>query len=118
MKTPGPDHPITLEPHRARVTVRFDGKVLADTRRALIMRESTYPPVLYVPREDADMSLLAPSDHKTYCPYKGDAGYLSVAGGPENAVWTYDEPYPAVAEIGGHLAFYADKVEIAEEAAA
>ena len=110
MKTPGPDHPITVAPTSGRVVVKARGKVIADTRAALTLREASYPPVQYVPRADADMSALTRSDHKTHCPYKGDASYYSLPGA-ENAVWTYETPYPAVAEIAGHLAFYPNRVD-------
>jgi len=118
VKPPSPEHPITIEPSRARVVVRAGGKVIADSREALRLREATYPPVLYLPRKDADLSQLARSDHATYCPYKGDCAYYSItAAGPRgtNAVWTYEAPYDAVKEIAGHLAFYPDRVDGIEE---
>ncbi|VWC06837.1 DUF427 domain-containing protein [Burkholderia lata] len=121
VKSPGPDHPITVEPHPRRVVVKVAGKVVADTRRALALREASYPAVLYIPREDADMSLLQRTDHSTYCPYKGDCAYYSIpAGGARaaNAVWTYEAPYPAVDAIRGHLAFYPDRVDSIEESPA
>jgi uncharacterized protein (DUF427 family) len=121
IRQPGPDHPITIEPNPGRVVVTVAGRVLADTRRALTLREADYPPVQYVPLEDVDQTLLAASDHHTYCPFKGDASYYSVPVGgeaSENAVWTYKEPYAAVAEIKDHVAFYPDRVnEISEESA-
>jgi uncharacterized protein (DUF427 family) len=108
---PGPDHPITITESDAHVVVRAGGKVIADTRRALELREANYQPVWYIPREDADMTLLEPSPHVSYCPYKGAASYLSVRGGTENAVWSYEAPYQAVEAIRGHLAFYPDRVD-------
>lgn len=116
MKIPGPDHPITIEADSGRVVVRLGDVVLADTRRALALREASYPPALYIPRADADMSKLTRTDHATYCPYKGDCSYFSLPTGPRaaNAVWTYEAPYPAVAAIKDHLAFYPDRVEIAQ----
>jgi uncharacterized protein (DUF427 family) len=115
MKIPGPDHPITITPHSARVVVRMADRVIADTKRALRLAEASYPPIFYIPRTDADMSLLARSDHHTYCPYKGDCCYFSIASGGErgrNAVWSYEAPYPDVATIKDHLAFYPDRVQI------
>ncbi|TMA99696.1 MAG: DUF427 domain-containing protein [Deltaproteobacteria bacterium] len=112
------DHPITIEPNPKRVRVLFDGRVVADTTRALTLREASLPAVQYIPREDADMSLLERTAHKSHCPYKNDAAYYSIrAGGraAENAVWTYEDPYPAVAAIKGHLAFYPDRVDCIEE---
>ena len=100
--TPGPDHPITVTPNPRRVVVRVGDIVVADTRRALTLREASYPPVQYVPREDADMARLLRSDHASHCPYKGDAGYFHLAAIGErgaNAVWTYETPHAAVAAI-------------------
>lgn len=118
VKTPGPDHPITIEPSPNRVVVRAGGRVLADSRDALILREARYPAVLYVPRKDVDMTLLARTAHATYCPYKGECAYFSIpAGGTRslNAVWSYEAPYPAVAAIKEHLAFYPDRVDAIDD---
>jgi uncharacterized protein (DUF427 family) len=111
---PGPDHPISIEPNPDRVVVTVAGKTVADTRRALTLREADYDPVAYVPLEDVDRSLLESTDHSSYCPFKGDANYYSVPAGGErsaNAVWEYRSPYPAVDEIAGHVAFYPDRVD-------
>ena len=118
MKVPGPDHPITIEPNGRRVRVTFNGRVVADTRRALTLREAGYAPVQYIPRADVDMGLLARTVHATYCPYKGDASYFSLKVDrrvSENAAWSYEEPYPAVVAIKEHLAFYPRRVERIEE---
>jgi uncharacterized protein (DUF427 family) len=114
------DHPIRIEPNRRRVRVRWGGKVVAETTRALALFEASYPAVQYVPREDADMSLLVRTAHQTHCPYKGDANYFSIKIGDrtaENAVWTYETPFPAVAEIAGYLAFYPNRVDGIDETA-
>jgi uncharacterized protein (DUF427 family) len=114
IRQPGPDHPITIEPNPARVTVKVAGRTIADTTRALTLREAGHQPVQYIPLEDVDRSQLEPSDHTSYCPYKGDASYFSIPAGSDrsvNAVWTYLEPYPAMAEIAGHVAFYPDRVD-------
>jgi uncharacterized protein (DUF427 family) len=118
MKLPGPDHPITIAPNAKRVRVVFNGRVVADTTRALTLTEASLRPVQYIPRADADVSLFARSAHTTHCPYKGDAAYysLTVDGRTaENAVWTYEEPYPAMAQIKEHIAFYPDRVDRIEE---
>ena len=119
IKIPGPDHPITVTANPGRVVVTVGGKVVADTRAALTLREASYPPVQYIPRRDVDMALLARTDHASYCPYKGEASYFSIPLGGErsvNAIWTYEAAYPSVAEIQDHLAFYPDRVdEIREE---
>jgi uncharacterized protein (DUF427 family) len=111
---PGPDHPIRIAPETARVIVRAGGLVIADSQRALSLKEASYHSVFYIPREDANMDLLYRTDHATYCPYKGDAAYFSLPTGDDgrNAVWTYEAPYDAVSPIKDHLAFYRDKVEI------
>jgi uncharacterized protein (DUF427 family) len=117
MKQPGPNHPIAIGPSGTRVRVRFAGRVFADTTAALILREASYLPVYYVPREHADMRLLERTAHASHCPYKGDASYFTiVADGrrAENAVWSYEQPYPAVAEIKEYLAFYPDRVDAIE----
>ena len=117
MKLPGPDHPITITANPKRVRVSAGGVVIADTTHALTLKEANYAAVQYVPRQDANMGLLVRTDRVTHCPYKGDANYYSVvADGStlENAVWTYEAPFPAMAEISGHLAFYPDKVTIEE----
>jgi uncharacterized protein (DUF427 family) len=118
MKLPGPDHPISITPNPKRVRVTFAGKTIAETTRALTLQEANYPPVQYIPRADADMSLLSPTAQASHCPYKGDASYFTInAGGREsvNAVWSYAAPFPAMAEIAGHLAFYPDRVDGIEE---
>ncbi len=118
IKLPGPDHPITIELNSARVTVSVAGHIVADTRKALTLKEASYRPVQYIPRKDVDMTLLARSDHQTYCPYKGDCAYYSIAIGGHrsvNAVWTYESPYAAVAVIKDYVAFYPDRVDAIEE---
>ncbi len=115
MKIPGPDHPITVTVNPARVIVRLGGKVIADSQNALTLREAAYPPVQYIPRTDADIALLQRTDHGSYCPYKGEASYFSIetdGARLDNAVWSYEAPYDAVAGIRDHLAFYPDRVEI------
>jgi uncharacterized protein (DUF427 family) len=117
MKLPGPDHPITISQNPRRVRVTAGDIVIAETSKALTLKEAKYPAVQYVPREDANMALLERTDRVTHCPYKGDASYYSVkADGKtlDNAIWTYETPYPAMTEITGHLAFYPDKVKIEE----
>ena len=109
------DHPITIEPIRERVRVIWHGRTIGDSKGALELREANYPPVVYVPRADMDMSALERTARVTTCPYKGEANYFSIADGKardDNAVWTYELPIAGVGEIGSHLAFYPDKVEI------
>ncbi|WP_395069021.1 DUF427 domain-containing protein [Paraburkholderia silvatlantica] len=117
VKIPGPDHPITVEPAHTRVVVKAGGHVVADTRRALTLREASYPAVFYIPRDDADMALLARTEHKSWCPYKGEASYYSITSGGAravNAIWSYETPHEAVSAIKDHLAFYPDRVDSIE----
>jgi uncharacterized protein (DUF427 family) len=113
---PSASHPITVEPTGTHVTVRINGEVVADTDDALTLQEATYPAVQYIPLRDVSAQRLTPSDTETYCPFKGDASYYHVitAAGEavDDAIWTYREPYPAVAAIAGHVAFYPDKADI------
>ena len=115
-KVPGPDHPITTRQSPDHVVARSGSVVFAETDRALEMREASYAPVLYIPLDDVHQQLLRASDHHTYCPYKGEASYYDLVDGNgtdlSGAVWYYDDPYPAVAEIKGHVAFYADRVTV------
>ena len=118
MKQPGPDHPIAIQDSDEHVRIIFAGRVVANSTHPKLMEEKGHAPVAYIPREDADASILVRTDHSSHCPYKGDASYYSIKVGDrvaENAIWTYEQPYPAVAEIAGHLAFYpsrVDKIEI------
>ena len=114
MKIPGPGHPIQIDANPSRVVVKVGGKIIADTRDALTLRETSYPPVQYFPRRDVDMAALARSQHTTYCPYKGDASYYSIPAGGDraiNAAWTYETPYEAMAQIKDYIAFYPDRVD-------
>src|ERR1035441_5825744 len=118
MKLPGPEHPITIKRNDNRVRVIFAGIVIADSTRALTLAEAGYRPVQYIPRGDANMSLLKPTSHATHCPYKGDANYFSIEAdgrSADNALWSYEQPFPAMAEIAGYLAFYPNRVDKIEE---
>jgi uncharacterized protein (DUF427 family) len=117
IRIPGPDHPITISPAEGRVRVTVAGRIVAESTRALRLEEKGHPPVYYLPRDDSDMSLLARTKHYTYCPYKGDCAYYSIPIGgskSEYAVWTYAQPYAAVAKIKAHLAFYPTRVDAVE----
>ncbi|HEY3923324.1 MAG TPA: DUF427 domain-containing protein [Acidothermaceae bacterium] len=117
---PGPEHPITIEDTGGRVLARVGADVVADTNRALTLREAGYPPIQYIPLADVDQAILIHSDSRTYCPYKGDASYYSITlpeghGSEErltDVAWSYCEPYPYVARIADHIAFYTDRVEV------
>jgi uncharacterized protein (DUF427 family) len=117
MLTPGPDHPITIQPATKRWRACFQGHVIADTNDALVLWEAEYPQVVYFPREDVAMEYLARTDRHTHCPYKGDAAYYTLMMDgkfADNAVWTYEEPADAVSAIAGRLAFYTDQVDVYE----
>lgn len=117
MLTPGPDHPITIEPAKRRWRAFFAGHVIADTNDALILKEADLKPVVYFPREDVAMEYMSRTDRTTHCPYKGEAAYYTILMDgqfAENAVWTYEQPYPGMAAIAERIAFYPDKVEVYE----
>ena len=117
IKIPGPDHPITTSPVEGKVRVTVAGRIVAESTRALRLEEKGYQPVYYLPRDDADMSLLVRTTHSTYCPYKGDCSYYSIPIGgsrSENAAWTYEKPHEAVARIHEYLAFYPSRVDAIE----
>jgi len=114
VRIPGPDHPITIEADPQRIVVKVAGRIVADTREALALKEAHYGVVHYIPTKDVDFSLLEATDNATYCPYKGDCAYYSIpAGGArsDNAVWTYEAPYDAVSQIKDYLAFYPDRLD-------
>ena len=111
---PSADHPITVEPNTSRIVVTAGGKVVADTRSALTLQEASYPAVHYFPLTDVDRSLLQRTEHTSYCPFKGQANYYSIPVAGEtsvNAIWTYEAPHDAVAEIKDHVAFYPSRVD-------
>src|ERR1700760_2358849 len=117
IRIPGPDHPITISPAEVKVRVTVAGRIVAESTRALRLEEKGYPPVYYLPRSDADMSLLVRTTHYTYCPHKGNCTYYSIPIGgsrSENAVWTYERPHEAVARIRDYLAFYPSRVDAIE----
>ncbi|MCW2540201.1 MAG: hypothetical protein JWN95_1926 [Frankiales bacterium] len=113
---PNAEHPITIEPTNSRVEVRINGELVAASSKALTLQESSYPAVQYIPLADVDQALLQRTDTQTYCPYKGDASYYSVQTSAgellTDVIWTYEAPYPSVAEIAGHVAFYPDRADI------
>ena len=118
MSHPNHPHAITIEQNPNRVTVSFNGTVIADTTRALVLKEGPLPPANYIPRSDVQMSYLQRTDHSTQCPFKGDASYFSIRVGnqvADNAVWTYETPIDAVAQIKDCLSFYKEKLDVSEE---
>ena len=117
VKIPGPDHPITITPTEGTVTVTVAGKVVAASDHALTLQEASYPPVQYLRRDDVDMTQFTPTDHTTYCPYKGRCVYFSITSGGArsvNAIWSYEEPHDAMVAIKNYLAFYPDRVDAIE----
>jgi uncharacterized protein (DUF427 family) len=117
MKLPGPDHPITIAFNPKRVQVEYNGHVIADSRRVFVLKEAGYPPVQYIPREDAEMAFMTRTERHTHCPYKGEASYYTILMDgrfAENVVWSYEDPYPAMERIRGYLAFYPNQVQIRE----
>ena len=118
MSAPGHAHAITIEKNPNRITVTFNGTVLADTQSALVLKEGPLPPANYIPRADVQMSYLQRTDHSTHCPFKGDASYFSVSVNgktEENAVWTYEDPIDSVAQIKDYVVFYPEKMDAIKE---
>jgi uncharacterized protein (DUF427 family) len=109
-----PEHRIAVSPAGKPVRALFGGEVIAETREALAMKEGSYPVVYYFPRKDVRMERLERSTHRTHCPFKGDASYFSLKGGPRDAVWSYEQPFDEMAAIRAYLAFYPDKVQIVD----
>lgn len=103
---------IKTNPAGATVRVTLNGEVIAESRDAIAMKEGDYPVVYYIPRADVKMDRLVRSSHRTHCPFKGDAAYFSLKNGPENAVWSYEQPYDEMSVIKELLAFYPDKVDV------
>jgi uncharacterized protein (DUF427 family) len=111
-----PDHRIATQPADVHVQIRYNGEIIADTTDAVRLEEThvghvVAPVVYYFPRKDVKMERLVRTDHHTDCPFKGQASYYSLKDGPENAVWTYEQPYDEMLSIKDHLAFYPDKVD-------
>ena len=116
-----PDHKVVVELSPSSVRVEFAGQTVADSRRPWRVLEGSYPPVVYVPREDVEVSLLEKTGHSTYCPFKGHASYYTIRVGErvaENAIWSYEDPYDQVADLKECVAFYPDRVDalVEEEA--
>ncbi|MFD9575896.1 DUF427 domain-containing protein [Streptomyces sp. NPDC059982] len=98
-------HDITIDQGTEHVRVVKHGQVLAESRRPLVLRETGCPPRYYLPPQDVRLELLAPSDTRTHCPFKGNASYWSLPGATDLA-WTYSDPKPDVAAIKDHICFY------------
>lgn len=117
MSAPSTEPRISIHPHPGRVVVRIAGEAVADSDAALCLRETGYAPVYYLPRAHVRASALAPSEHSSHCPHKGDARYWTLAAGADrraDAVWSYEQPHAAVAAIAGYLAFDPQRVDAIE----
>ncbi len=109
-ETPG--HRVDVEANPARVRVVLDGRIVAESRRSLLVRETGLAPVVYFPREDVHPDRLDRTTRVTFCPFKGEASYWTVRSEDreeKNAAWSYENPIDAVSEIAGHVAFYAGR---------
>jgi len=104
-------HSLNCDPGGPRVQVTYRGEVIADSRDAMRLDEPPYPPVYYFPRQDVKMERLERSYNESFCPWKGYATYYSIKDGPEDAVWSYEDPYDRMRAIEGRIAFYPDKVD-------
>jgi uncharacterized protein (DUF427 family) len=109
-----PDHKVEVEPSPRWVRVVFNGTTVADSKRTLLLRETGNRPVYYFPRKDVRMDLFEPTAEHTHCPYKGDASYWTIRVGDraaENAVWSYENPFPDRQDIKDYVAFYWNRVD-------
>lgn len=109
----GPAHRLFFDPFPRRIRAFLGGELVLDSLRAMLLHESNLMVALYVPLEDV-LATLEPTEHTTYCPFKGDASYWDVeAGGQraENAVWGYLEPNPETPWLKGYVAFYWDRMD-------
>jgi uncharacterized protein (DUF427 family) len=109
-----PDYKVALEASPRRVRVKFNGETIADSTNAHLLFETRHLPVYYFPRADVRMDRMAPTDHHTFCPYKGTASYWTIRVGDkvsENAAWGYPDPYDEVPALKDFVAFYWDRVD-------
>lgn len=109
-----PDYRVDLEPGAGRVRVRLGGELIADSDRTLVVRETKHAPVIYFPRDDVRWEHLEPTQHRTFCPFKGEASYWSARAGhrvEENVAWSYEDPFDEVSGLKDHVSFYPDRVE-------
>lgn len=108
--------PPALAPDGRLVEVRLGGVILASTRRAIRVLETSHPPTFYLPRADVTMALLHEDGIGSRCEWKGDATYWTAeAGGRRVArgAWSYERPFEEAAALAGHLAFYPSRFECA-----
>lgn len=105
-----PDYEVAISQSPKKITVTVGDQIIAESSKALLIEETRHSDVYYLPREDVNLSMLTPTDHSTYCPFKGQASYFSY-GDLENVVWSYEDPYPEVSELKDYLSFYTDRVK-------
>jgi uncharacterized protein (DUF427 family) len=109
-----PDYRVDLEQDPERVRVRVGTEVLADSARALLVKETKHEPVIYIPREDVRLDLFERTEQRTFCPFKGEASYWTLRLGTrveENVVWSYEDPFEEVSGLKDYMAFYPERVE-------
>ena len=110
-----PDYAVEIHPADANVSVTYDGVTIAETKKAIIIRETKHAEVFYLPREDVNMALFTPTDLSTYCPFKGHASYWNLTANEKtenNIVWSYESPYPEVQGLKDYMSFYTDRTEL------
>jgi uncharacterized protein (DUF427 family) len=110
-----PGHTINIVPTTAHVEVRYGGRLLATTDRAMKLDETGLPSRYYLPQDDVQTDLLRPTAFHTNCPFKGEASYWSLDIDGEihdGIVWSYETPTAQAAEVRGMLSFYPDRTEV------
>jgi uncharacterized protein (DUF427 family) len=106
--------PPRVEPSSRHVQVIVDGQIIAETRRAIRVLETSHPPVYYIPPADVQMDRLTLTPRQTICEFKGAAPYWTLHIGDrsiENVAWSYQHPLPDFESIRGYLAFYPSRVD-------
>ena len=102
--------PPRVEPSSEHVRVVLQGTVLADTRAALRVMETSHPPVYYIPISDIDMAQLRQTGDASWCEFKATAVYWD-AEGAQAVGWSYPNPSPGFEALGEHIAFYPGRVD-------
>lgn len=106
--------PPRVEPVSDRVTIRLGGELIADTRNAVRVLETSHPPVYYVPIADFVEGALTASSGTSFCEFKGVAAYFDVRGGDAlraGAAWNYPDPTPGFTALVDRVAVYAAQMD-------
>jgi uncharacterized protein (DUF427 family) len=115
LKTPGPEHPITLTRTRGRVRALFEGHLLADSDKAILLREAGQPDRYYFPRESVETEVLKQGERRSWSSYMGQAAWFTIYRDRkvvDDVAWSYENPPEVLQDIGGMISFDLDDVDI------